>query len=222
MIPSNPQLPNAKKKNRPKIKGNISSCIVPKAVRDPPRLIRRPGCYQCSRRRIDCDRQQPSCAKCTTKGLTCSGLGIRYRFNGSLASRGKLVGETIPARLSYGGEADAGRSNLIIASKNASHISAQSFRSERKCAASHDEGFRSPFDDPRMSPQRPLSGTKDSGRATQEDKDTTITLGRCLTQVEGKTQYLMQYCTKSLSDSHCHTELITFHQLPHISLPRQL
>lgn len=130
-----------------------------------------------------------------TNGLTCSGLGIRYRFNGSLASRGKLVGETIPSRLSYAGETDANSSSLIISSTNASHKNAQLRRSERKCAARHDEELRGLSDDPRMSPQPPLGSTKDDKRATQEDEDATVTIGRCLTQVEGKTQYLMQYCT---------------------------
>ncbi|KAL3418613.1 hypothetical protein PVAG01_10329 [Phlyctema vagabunda] len=54
------------------------------------------GCYNCSQRRIDCDRTEPTCLKCTAKGLTCSGLGIRYRFNAGLAARGKLVGRTLP------------------------------------------------------------------------------------------------------------------------------
>ncbi|GKU21048.1 unnamed protein product [Fusarium langsethiae] len=52
------------------------------------------GCYQCSRRRIDCDRQEPECVKCITKGIKCSGLGLRYRFNDGIAARGKFVGKT--------------------------------------------------------------------------------------------------------------------------------
>ncbi|QPC76654.1 hypothetical protein HYE68_007406 [Fusarium pseudograminearum] len=54
------------------------------------------GCYQCSRRRIDCDRQEPECVKCVTKGIKCSGLGLRYRFNDGIAARGKFVGKTFP------------------------------------------------------------------------------------------------------------------------------
>ncbi|RGP71278.1 acriflavine sensitivity control acr-2 [Fusarium sporotrichioides] len=54
------------------------------------------GCYQCSRRRIDCDRQEPECAKCIIKGIKCSGLGLRYRFNDGIAARGKFVGKTFP------------------------------------------------------------------------------------------------------------------------------
>jgi hypothetical protein len=45
------------------------------------------GCYECSQRRIHCDRAQPQCAKCVAKGLSCSGLGIRYRFNDDVVRR---------------------------------------------------------------------------------------------------------------------------------------
>lgn len=38
------------------------------------------GCYQCSRRRISCDRTEPQCLKCTRTDLECSGLGTRYRW----------------------------------------------------------------------------------------------------------------------------------------------
>ncbi|KAJ4018380.1 hypothetical protein NW752_005495 [Fusarium irregulare] len=54
------------------------------------------GCYQCSRRRIDCDRKEPECAKCVAKGVRCSGLGLRYRFNDGIAARGRFVGKTVP------------------------------------------------------------------------------------------------------------------------------
>ncbi|KAH8700294.1 hypothetical protein BGW36DRAFT_446821 [Talaromyces proteolyticus] len=50
----------------------------------PKRLAKRPkikGCHECSRRRIDCDRGQPACQKCVSKGLECSGLGTIYRFH---------------------------------------------------------------------------------------------------------------------------------------------
>ncbi|KAI6763886.1 hypothetical protein HG530_007675 [Fusarium avenaceum] len=53
------------------------------------------GCHECSKRRIHCDRTEPSCNKCTSRGLTCSGLGIRHRFNKGVAARGKWAGRTI-------------------------------------------------------------------------------------------------------------------------------
>ncbi|KAH8678447.1 hypothetical protein BX600DRAFT_431724 [Xylariales sp. PMI_506] len=53
------------------------------------------GCLQCSKRRINCDRGEPRCKKCTQKGLECSGLN-RIRFVAGVASRGKLKGSPIP------------------------------------------------------------------------------------------------------------------------------
>ncbi|KAI1088765.1 hypothetical protein F5B19DRAFT_408435 [Rostrohypoxylon terebratum] len=39
------------------------------------------GCYECSQRRINCDRRQPHCDKCVSKGIECSGMGgQRQRF----------------------------------------------------------------------------------------------------------------------------------------------
>ncbi|KAI1453546.1 fungal-specific transcription factor domain-containing protein [Annulohypoxylon moriforme] len=39
------------------------------------------GCYECSQRRINCDRGEPSCDKCVLKGIECSGIsGQRQRF----------------------------------------------------------------------------------------------------------------------------------------------
>ncbi|KAM5352760.1 hypothetical protein ACJ41O_005482 [Fusarium nematophilum] len=53
------------------------------------------GCHECSKRRIHCDRTEPSCNKCASRGLKCSGLGIRHRFNKGVAARGKWAGKTI-------------------------------------------------------------------------------------------------------------------------------
>lgn len=53
------------------------------------------GCFQCSRRRISCDRAQPSCLKCVKKGIACSGLG-RIRFLGAVASRGRFKDCKVP------------------------------------------------------------------------------------------------------------------------------
>lgn len=53
------------------------------------------GCFQCSRRRIICDRSEPSCGKCIKKGIECSGLG-RIRFAEGVARRGRLKGCVIP------------------------------------------------------------------------------------------------------------------------------
>jgi hypothetical protein len=53
------------------------------------------GCFQCSRRRIICDKNEPSCTKCIKKGIECSGLG-RIRFAEGVARRGRLKDCKIP------------------------------------------------------------------------------------------------------------------------------
>ncbi|KAF5577157.1 trehalase [Fusarium pseudocircinatum] len=39
---------------------------------------------------------EPTCGKCSAKGIKCSGLGLRYRFNDGIAARGKFVGKSLP------------------------------------------------------------------------------------------------------------------------------
>ncbi|KAF2026650.1 hypothetical protein EK21DRAFT_73618 [Setomelanomma holmii] len=53
------------------------------------------GCFQCSRRRIICDKAEPSCGKCIKKGIDCSGVN-RIRFTEGVARRGKLKDCKIP------------------------------------------------------------------------------------------------------------------------------
>lgn len=53
------------------------------------------SCFQCSRRRIVCDRTEPSCLKCAKKGIECSGLG-RIRFAEGVAGRGRFKNCKIP------------------------------------------------------------------------------------------------------------------------------
>ena len=53
------------------------------------------GCFQCSRRRVVCDRTEPSCLKCAKKGIECSGLS-RIRFAEGVARRGRLKNCRIP------------------------------------------------------------------------------------------------------------------------------
>jgi hypothetical protein len=55
------------------------------------------GCFQCSRRRIICDKGEPSCGKCIKKGIPCSGQG-RIRFADGVARRGKLKDCKIPVK----------------------------------------------------------------------------------------------------------------------------
>ncbi|KAF2823620.1 hypothetical protein CC86DRAFT_297738 [Ophiobolus disseminans] len=53
------------------------------------------GCFQCSRRRIICDKAEPSCGKCIKKGIECSGAN-RIRFTDGVARRGLLKDCKIP------------------------------------------------------------------------------------------------------------------------------
>ncbi|KAJ5549169.1 hypothetical protein N7513_006403 [Penicillium frequentans] len=50
------------------------------------------GCSTCNKRRIKCDRTQPSCQKCIKKGLECPGYGFKFRWAGGAAVRGELKG----------------------------------------------------------------------------------------------------------------------------------
>ncbi|KAJ6114661.1 hypothetical protein N7486_000439 [Penicillium sp. IBT 16267x] len=50
------------------------------------------GCSTCNKRRIKCDRAQPSCQKCTKRGLDCPGYGSKFRWAGGAAVRGELKG----------------------------------------------------------------------------------------------------------------------------------
>ncbi|KAJ6031114.1 hypothetical protein N7540_001846 [Penicillium herquei] len=54
------------------------------------RIAGKKGCSTCTKRRINCDRGQPSCQKCLKKGLTCPGYGPKLRWAGGAAVRGDL------------------------------------------------------------------------------------------------------------------------------------
>ncbi|KAF3386733.1 hypothetical protein F1880_001482 [Penicillium rolfsii] len=51
------------------------------------------ACKTCRRRGRGCDRRMPSCNTCETSGQTCEGYQLQWP---GLASRGQLVGKTIP------------------------------------------------------------------------------------------------------------------------------
>ncbi|KAK6826403.1 hypothetical protein RU639_005686 [Aspergillus parasiticus] len=51
------------------------------------------ACKTCRRRGRGCDRRMPSCNTCQTSGQTCEGYQLQWP---GLASRGQLVGKTIP------------------------------------------------------------------------------------------------------------------------------
>ncbi|KAI5195538.1 hypothetical protein E4T39_08165 [Aureobasidium subglaciale] len=54
----------------------------------------RDGCKECSRRRIECDKGSPECAKCMKKGIICTGVGRQIRFVDGVISKGKRKGYT--------------------------------------------------------------------------------------------------------------------------------
>ncbi|OQE44857.1 hypothetical protein PENCOP_c002G07470 [Penicillium coprophilum] len=51
------------------------------------------ACKTCRRRGRGCDRRMPSCSTCETNGLKCEGYLLQWP---GLASRGQLVGKSIP------------------------------------------------------------------------------------------------------------------------------
>ncbi|EED21164.1 aminotransferase, putative [Talaromyces stipitatus ATCC 10500] len=157
-------------------------------------------CYECSRRRIDCDRQQPTCQKCETKGLACSGLDIRYRFNGGLASRGKLVGKSIPTILSYGGEASpvAESSSIEVKSRHSRQEGERHDLQETYTPRKGDK-LRTQSRSPRMT-RHLLSITVRNNDQQREGNDSpAVQIGIALSHVDGKTQYLMQYFAEHIA-----------------------
>lgn len=54
-------------------------------------------CWTCRRARVKCDGRRPMCFKCQKKGRECLGYSARRPVVWiGLASRGKMVGRTIP------------------------------------------------------------------------------------------------------------------------------
>lgn len=87
----------------------------------------RKGCFQCNKRRITCDGASPQCNKCARKGLECSGNGVRYRFNESVASRGKLRGCTVPVLADW--TSDMGGSNPSSSNESSVDCTRESVKS---------------------------------------------------------------------------------------------
>lgn len=77
---------------RPKTKGLHAHPQLERGLTQIDKVL---GCYECSQRRVSCDRATPKCAKCVSKGLDCSGLDRRYRFTEGVAIRGKWAGESV-------------------------------------------------------------------------------------------------------------------------------
>ncbi|KAF9887403.1 hypothetical protein FE257_010258 [Aspergillus nanangensis] len=123
------------------------------------------GCYECSQRRISCDRTQPQCEKCVQKGLQCSGLGVRYRFNNGVAARGKLAGKTVTGDTQDTATTTSSSSNIsaILKSKlsqnpvlKAPSVGAQGRDQESQTGSNHTIDFISNHLDPLESWKRSL------------------------------------------------------------------
>ncbi|KAL1620348.1 hypothetical protein SLS54_006132 [Diplodia seriata] len=55
-------------------------------------------CHNCRRRRLKCDRTLPGCRKCSKTGQECLGYGKLFLWDQGVASRGKMMGKTIPVQ----------------------------------------------------------------------------------------------------------------------------
>ncbi|KAF5025406.1 hypothetical protein F66182_2508 [Fusarium sp. NRRL 66182] len=67
------------------------------------------ACHSCRRARLRCDKSIPHCTKCTSRGVECLGYGRLFLWTGSVATRGKLAGQSSSAsvcRLPKKGEVD--------------------------------------------------------------------------------------------------------------------
>ncbi|KAI6717269.1 hypothetical protein JHW43_000172 [Diplocarpon mali] len=63
----------------------------------PPRIRTVEGsCWACKERRVICDLQSPSCAKCIKAGRHCDYGKVKLRWTDGVASRGLLAGKKIP------------------------------------------------------------------------------------------------------------------------------
>jgi hypothetical protein len=62
---------------------------------EPALTIQGPACITCREKCRKCDRAQPACQRCISKGLECKGYPEKFRFAG-LATRGKWKGQAVP------------------------------------------------------------------------------------------------------------------------------
>lgn len=148
------------------------------------------GCYQCSRRRIDCDRQEPTCHKCSLAALNCSGLGVRYRFNDGLASRGKLVGKLLPVFLSYQRTeaANPALSHTLSINCHDSMVSPieQDRESDDREQRNHQEYLAGCVSNPA------IQGENLQIALIEDQRPARIALDP--SHIDGTTRYLLQYC----------------------------
>ncbi|UPK96653.1 hypothetical protein LCI18_007588 [Fusarium solani-melongenae] len=149
--------------------------MTPSSSKGSNKVKKRPkvrGCYQCSRRRIDCDRQEPTCGKCASKGITCSGLGLRYRFNDGIAARGRFVGKTVPV---VDSSKDKNKSTLVF-------FDPHSMQSLTLSSCSEE--------------------TQDESNITQVilQRETLFQIDGGLDHIDGKTRFSLQYFSNHIAN----------------------
>ena len=101
------------------------------------------ACHNCRRRRLRCDRSYPGCGKCASRGIECLGYGQFFQWTGSVASRGKLAGESSAASL-YGTQAiSEGNVNETLLPVDAPEEGVTCSQTEDDAGLSHvrDDGF---------------------------------------------------------------------------------
>ncbi|KIL95995.1 hypothetical protein FAVG1_00734 [Fusarium avenaceum] len=59
--------------------------------------VAKKACHSCRRARLRCDRSIPHCSKCASRGVECLGYGRLFLWTGSVATRGKLAGQSSSA-----------------------------------------------------------------------------------------------------------------------------
>lgn len=167
------------------------------------------GCYECSQRRIHCDRAQPECAKCVAKGLSCSGLGIRYRFNNDVIRR--------PTRydgiMSWEEGEDSGSSSAVPQHSRCTTASNHTHGAEPNDCRSEDFAFDAENDrdilldldvdvDIQQGPAPPTPAVlnddqQDTTRATASPEE-ALALTSCR-PFESREEYLLDYFSKMIA-----------------------
>ncbi|KIW35324.1 uncharacterized protein PV07_02026 [Cladophialophora immunda] len=142
----------------------------------------RKGCYNCNKRRIICDETEPHCAKCTKKGLDCSGIGIRYRFNDGIASRGKLRGLSIPV-----GQSSSSRSNAAKPLSVGGNRSAAITNLQAKPPVANTVT--------RLS----FSYSLDSFESNEETPEYASNIYPCLQPISGQSRFLLNHFSENIA-----------------------
>ncbi|RAL12603.1 Zn(II)2Cys6 transcription factor [Aspergillus homomorphus CBS 101889] len=147
------------------------------------------GCYECSQRRIHCDRKEPACGKCIAKGISCSGLGVRFRFREAGKKRGTRKRQ--PSQESSCSESSPQPDHTF---DTADEILKVLFPDSPGSTSQSPEDVNALFS------QLPL--TPDNGRSPALDDpflDTSQTISHPLTELEAWKSYLLTYFSEHIA-----------------------